>query len=477
MALKVKTKIDDPKVHDQEEEGTPVSPLGQYLNSSVVSLSLYAVLEFQAPVDDLPTSLIQEVFLPINPRFSCIMIDDKKSVKKWKPVEVNVYDHFFDPQFPEGLSPEEYEECLHSYISKIALEELPQSKPLWQIHKFRYPTRNGAGCLIFRFHHALGDGYSLMGALLSCLQRADDPSLPLTLPSRQSSSTKAKKPNVSLLKSAAQFSYTVMTSLLDFGRAMLKSSILEDDYTPIRSSSKGVEFRPLAITTMAFRLDHIKKITTNLKVTINDVMTGAILLGVRMYMDAEESKSSRANSTSLGLLNTRDIQGYKSVSEMLKPKASMPWGNHFAFLHLPMPKLTDPRNSLDFVFQTHQTIKRLRNNYAAFLTGQLLDISLKVAGPEATSKLLYNTMKNSSLTISNMIGPIEQMALANNPINELYFTASGLPQSLTVGLISYVGTLRATIATEEGLIDPNKVKTFIQKAYDDIFEAAILSGC
>lgn len=74
MALKVKTKIDDPKVHDQEEEGTPVSPLGQYLNSSVVSLSLYAVLEFQAPVDDLPTSLIQEVFLPINPRFSCIMV-------------------------------------------------------------------------------------------------------------------------------------------------------------------------------------------------------------------------------------------------------------------------------------------------------------------------------------------------------------------------------------------------------------------
>ena len=50
-------------------------------------------------------------------------------------------------------------------------------------------------------------------------------------------------------------------------------------------------------------------------------------------------------------------------------------------------------------------------------------------------------------------------------------------QSLTVGLISYVGTLRATIAAEEGLIDPNKVKAFIQKAYDDIFEAAILSGC
>lgn len=473
MVLKVKTKI-DPEIYDkEEEEAMPVSPLGQYLNSSVLSLSLYAVLEFQVPVNDLPVSLIKDDFLPINPRFSSIMVRDKKNgVKKWKPVEVNVNDHFFDPEFPEGLSPEEYEECLHHYVSKIALEELPQSKPLWQIHKFKYPTRNGLGSVIFKLHHSLGDGYSLVGALLSCLQRADNPSLPLTLPSRQSS-TRAKKANVSLLKTAAQFSFTVMTSLLDFGRAMLKSSIMEDDHTPIRSSGEGVEFRPLAITTMAFSLDHIKKITSNLNVTINDVMTGAILLGVRMYMDEEESKSSSSNSTALALLNTRDIDGYKSVSEMLKPKASMPWGNHFAFLHMPMPKLRDTHDSLDFVFQTHQTIKRLKNNYAAFLTGQFLDISRKVIGAEATSKLLHNTMKNSSMAISNLIGPVEQMALANHPVSGLYFTASGLPQSLTVALISYVGTLRATIAAEEGFIDPNKLKICIQKAYDNIFEAAI----
>ncbi|KAK1399893.1 O-acyltransferase WSD1 [Heracleum sosnowskyi] len=475
MALKVKTKIDNEKIYDEEDETTPVSPLGQYLNSSVLSLSLYAVLEFEVPVDDLPISLVQRDFLPINPRFSSIMIDDKKNgVKKWKPVEVDVNDHYFDPKFPEGLSRDEYEECLHNYISKIALEQLPQSKPLWQIHIFKYPTKNGAGSVIFKLHHALGDGYSLVGALLSCLQRADDPSLPLTLPSRQSS-TRPKKANASLLKAAAQFSFTVMTSLLDFGRAMLRSSIVEDDYTPIRTSSDGVEFRPLAITTMAFRLDHIKKITTNLKVTINDVITGAIQLGVRMYMDEEESKSSSSNSTALALLNTRDIHGYKSVSEMLKPNTSMPWGNHFAFLHMPMPKLNETHNSLDFVFQTHRTIKRLKNNYAAFLTGQLLAVSRKVIGSEATSKLVYNTMKNASMAMSNLIGPVEKMALANHPISGLYFTVSGVPQSLTVALISYVGTLRATIAAEKGLIDPEKLKIFIQKAYDNIFEAAIQS--
>ncbi|WOG96707.1 hypothetical protein DCAR_0416043 [Daucus carota subsp. sativus] len=479
MVMKVKTKTDDDNIIS--EESTPVSPLGQYLNSSALSLSLYAVLEFQVPVNDLPISLVSDKFLPISPRFSSVMVRDEKSgVKKWKPVEVNVNDHYFVPEFPEGLSPEEYEECLYEYISKIAMEELPRSLPLWQIHKFNYPTSSGVqGSVIFKLHHSLGDGYSLMGALLSCLERADNPCLPLTLPSRQSSSkTSAKNSNVSFIRAAAQFPSNLVTSLLDFGRGILKSSVMEDDMTPIRSNhAGGVEFRPLAITNMAFSLDQIKKITTNLKVTINDVMTGAILLGVRMYMEAEDKKSGNANATALALLNTRDIDGYKSVSEMLKPKAKMPWGNQFAFLHLPMPKLTDSHDPLDFVFQTQRTIKRLKNNYAVFLNSQFLNISRKLIGPEATSKFLYSTLKNSSMCISNMIGPVEQMALAKHPVQGLYFAASGLPKSLVVTLLSYVGTLRATIAVEKGFIDPDKLKVFIQKAFDIIFEAAVPPGC
>ncbi|CAL9018517.1 unnamed protein product, partial [Prunus brigantina] len=51
-------------------------------------------------------------------------------------------------------------------------EKLPQNRPLWEIHILKYPTSHAAGTLIFKLHHALGAGYSLMGALLSCLQNA-----------------------------------------------------------------------------------------------------------------------------------------------------------------------------------------------------------------------------------------------------------------------------------------------------------------
>lgn len=53
----------------------PVSPTGQYFNSSALSICILAVLESEIPIDDstaLP--LLNNVFLPINPRFSSIMV-------------------------------------------------------------------------------------------------------------------------------------------------------------------------------------------------------------------------------------------------------------------------------------------------------------------------------------------------------------------------------------------------------------------
>ena len=59
------------------EEGLePVSPTAQNFNSSVLSVSIIAVLEFKIPMNDqLPAMLLlKDVFLPINPRFSSIMV-------------------------------------------------------------------------------------------------------------------------------------------------------------------------------------------------------------------------------------------------------------------------------------------------------------------------------------------------------------------------------------------------------------------
>lgn len=60
---------------EEEEIIEPVSPTGQYLNSNALCIYILGVLEFQIPIDDIQTfSLLQDVFLPINTRFSSIMV-------------------------------------------------------------------------------------------------------------------------------------------------------------------------------------------------------------------------------------------------------------------------------------------------------------------------------------------------------------------------------------------------------------------
>jgi hypothetical protein len=104
-----------------------------------------------------------------------------------------------------------------------------------------------------------------MGALLSCLQRADNPSLPLTFPSIQSHTNKDGK-NFSMCRTVHKFFSTVYNSASDFSSSIIKSCLIEDDKTPIRSGQHGVEFLPAGIETMTFSLDHIKQIKSKLGV-------------------------------------------------------------------------------------------------------------------------------------------------------------------------------------------------------------------
>ncbi|XP_057792475.1 wax ester synthase/diacylglycerol acyltransferase 4-like [Salvia miltiorrhiza] len=459
----------------EEEVLEPMSPTAQYLMSSALSFTILGVLEMEDDIDDSITmSFLKDHFLSINPRFSSIMVADKKGVRKWKKVEVNLEDNIHSPTFPSGMSVDYYDECFNDYLSKLATEQLPQDRPLWEIHILKYPTKNAAGNIIFKIHHSLGDGYSLMGALLTCLQRVDDPSLPLTFPSLHSSTDSGTRCN-SFLRRVPRIFTGIVHTAYGFGWSLLKSTSMKDDKSPIRSGVDGVEFRQFATTTIAFSIDQLKQIKNKLNVTINDVITGMIMLGTRLYMQKIDEDSCKSNTTALVLLNTRAIKGYKSIDEMIKPNSNTSWGNQFAFLQVPLPKLTQSKllDPLYFVKKAHRLIKNQKNSAAVYLTGQFLNFIRKVKGHEATAQHIRATLKNTSMGISNMVGPIEPMAFGHQPCKGLYFVVAGPPQSLCITMISYVGKLRIALTSEKGFIDQNKLKPCIEYAFEVIYKAAL----
>ncbi|WOG98375.1 hypothetical protein DCAR_0417716 [Daucus carota subsp. sativus] len=449
-----------------EEGEVPVSPSGQYLNSDTLSFTILAVLEFEVPVDNLNIiQLIKDMFISTNPRFSSIMIGGRNEVKRWKPVQVQVEDHVKTPEFPPGESPEVYDKCFEEYMSDLAMDPLPQTRPLWEVHVIKNETSNAAGTVILKLHHALGDGYTLIGLLISTFKKADDPSLPLTFPSLRSSS-KLNGNSSSIFRVVPRILQGIINTITDFGTSILKK---EDDRSPIRSANEGVEIGPRNTTTITFSLDTIKQIKSRLNVTVNDVITGIILYGSRMYMEEESFESRNANSSALVVFNTRNIGRYKSVDEMVKPNANKLWGNQFTLSHVPIPKLSHIGNSsnpLEFIREVHKTMDRKKKSSAVYMTASLIECVRKFRGPEVAAKLIHGTLKDSSVALSNLIGPVEQMALQNHPVKGFYFTVAGVPVSTGIAVVSYMGKLRVAITSEKGYIDADKFKSSILKAFN-----------
>ena len=104
-------------------------------------------------------------------------------------------------------------------------------------------------------------------------------------------------------------------------------------------------------------------------------------------METVSQGSGNARSTSLVLLNTRVHRGYRSVQEMLKPGAELPWGNHFAFLNIPIPKLRDAEaknDPLKFVLDARKIIKRKRSSFGVSLIAKYLQLVAKFRGPNVS---------------------------------------------------------------------------------------------
>ncbi|XP_030533939.1 wax ester synthase/diacylglycerol acyltransferase 7-like [Rhodamnia argentea] len=191
---------------------------------------------------------------------------------------------------------------------------------------------------------------------------------------------------------------------------------------------------------------------------------------------ASPNSNQSTGSTALVLLNMRNLHDYKTVRDMVRPNSESPWGNYFAFLHVPIAKakpsdsqFSDP---LRFVRKAGETIKRKRSSFAVVLTGQLLEMMKKCRNPEAVARHINRTLRNSSMTIFNVIGPMEKLSLANHPVKAMYFTVIGTPESLQVTMISYAGNLRVVVRAEQGLIDSELYNRSLLDAFDMILHDA-----
>jgi len=125
--------------------------------------------------------------------------------------------------------------------------------------------------------------------------------------------------------------------------------------------------------------------------SVNDVLVGAIFLGIELYMKAKNHRSRSGESTALVLLNTRKIRAYIPAKEMHATNSTAPWGNRFHFMHVPLPMLSHNKklNPLEFVLDAKKNINRQRNSLAVPMTGVLLRFLNQIKGPQVRNNHVW----------------------------------------------------------------------------------------
>eukprot|EP01018_Ginkgo_biloba_P011023 Gb_40539 [translate_table: standard] len=490
MKLRLKNLRRKWKDEDGKDGQEPVSPTSQFLSSSALSLCVHAVFEFEESIDvSHSKAALEDILLPRNPRFSCIMAKDEHGMLHWEKTRVNVDDHVIVPEFRTSDQRDNNDALVNDYISKTCLLPLEHTRPLWQFHIINCKTSNAAATLIIKLHHSLGDGISLMSLMFACVRRADNPNLLPTFPTSKQASALNKSCSTDHW-SAIEYLYGVWCNLcrlvlilwytaLDFmGCSLRMMKWIDDSKLPIRGPP-GVEYLPLGLASATFQIDDIRQIKDS---TVNDVITGIIFYGIQRYLQIRlisglhdkgaDPKHKILNQmenlrvTALAMINTRALSG-------LQPNTQTPWGNHFGFLHLPIP-VGKFKNPLDFVRRAKHVLDRQKMSLGVFLTGRTLDFIARFKGPQASSKYMYNTIANTTLAISNMVGPMEKMAMAGNPIKSFFFSVSGAPQTLSVMITSYNGSLRMQVMATKAYIDADILSKCFAEAFEEIKEASVL---
>ncbi|KAJ4767900.1 O-acyltransferase WSD1 [Rhynchospora pubera] len=455
-----------------EWDGEPVSPAGRLFHEPNFNCHVICIMGSDTPINvDTFIEGIQATIVK-HPRFSSIPAlneSDSKKVRRWRPVEVNVKDHIIIPSLsPDPTSPSSNDRLVEDYVSSLTVTTMDHSRPLWEFHIINIPTTESKATVVLRCHHSLGDGMSLTSLLLACTRRADDPTkLPsLPEPPRRSGPLYAQpRPGNDDGVGAFLlwiFSFIVLFwhTLVDMMLFVASSLFLRDTETPIKGH-KGVEGEHTRkrFVHRTIRLEDIKTVKNAMGCTVNDVLLGVTSAALSRYLyrkhcDTKDEKKFPRNIRvrSTLLVNIRPTPGMHALAEMMESgKNGAKYGNHLGYMVLQFP-IVIHEDPLDYVRQGKAIATRKKSSLEAVLTYFSADLIVKLFGIKFACTLTRRVLMNTTLSFSNLVGPIEQISFYGHPVAYIAPSVYGHPQALTVHYQSYMNTMKVVMAVDDSVI-------------------------
>lgn len=234
------------------ELNEPLTPAGRLFVQPATEQIINCVLGLHHPVEmETVRSAISNSLISKHPRFTSLLVIDQHGRERWKKVEQLELDRhiiFFPDQVNDN---DDEEKAVNEYLADLTVSSpLSMDKPLWEIHILAAHK-----CVVIRFHHALGDGVSLLSLMLTmCRKVSDGDKMPMIEPSMASSRSNRGESGGDRLWKFLKMMWFTFIYMFEF---VLRVMWVRDKETAIRGGT-GVELWTRKLATAKFKLDDMK---------------------------------------------------------------------------------------------------------------------------------------------------------------------------------------------------------------------------
>ncbi|KAL0299676.1 UNVERIFIED_CONTAM: O-acyltransferase WSD1 [Sesamum radiatum] len=480
----------------------PASPTARLMQAPSFNLCIFALLGYSTEIDvNLFKKCLEQTLLK-HPRFSSLLVvNDKKPGKySWRRTKVDLENHVYVPDLdPDMENPDEFVEDFTSGLSRIPLD---YAKPLWEVHILNVKTSDANSVVIFKVHHSMGDGVSMISLVLACSKKLSDPeSLPV-MPSKKRKQKQKQKPNSGLVGLMKRLFVSVWIILVVIFNTLIDSALflatilfLKDSKTPIKGGRR-VDRAPKRFVHRIVSLDDVQLVKNAMNVSINDVVLGVAEAGLTRYLNrtydaaqkhrengAQVMKKTRALPRHLRLrsaviFNLRPTPAIEDLAEIMEKEKELNglWGNLVAVVLLPMTiALQD--DPLKYVRRAKATMDRKKLSLESKVVFTGLKLLIKLFGIKAAAAVTSAVFRNTTFGISNVAGPLEEISLFGHPLCYIAPSVHGFPHALIIHCQTYANKLIICLAADENLIpNPHELCDDLQKSLQIIKETVIKRG-
>jgi NRPS condensation-like uncharacterized protein len=343
------------------------------------------------------------------------------------------------------------EDALRAGMDELAVQKIEyvSSKPIWKIIRM-VNTGNGRSALMFRMHHALGDGIAQVGMMPIAFEQANGEPFPLDIPEKMGGGSSMKF-SLGFIGNFLKTLFEVLmvpSSKYDSDLSMSPGHSPQYFYNEKTTSRKTVTIQPI-------RLDFIKQLKNKGKGTVNDVLMSATSGMIRRYslfkndplIPTMEAKTNVQTRSLVAVAFPRTKKELASPSQALR--------NNFSLISVPMA--INETSALDRFKASVKITTEMKKSPAAIL--QLwIQTNLVAMFPRfMQQQIAFDAFSRHSLVFSNVPGPNEHLYFCGEKLLDVHVIFPNMLNQII--LMSYAGYVHFTMSCDAKEIDSAVIST------------------